>query len=64
VWPVYRSSHSLEDLIELLPKPFQLGYLIRHGAELRPNHGAKPRTESRVQATVESAHQCLELLKR
>jgi hypothetical protein len=64
VRPVYRSPHSLEDLLELLPKAFQLGYLIRHGVELRPNQRAKPRTDSRAWATVESAHQCLELLQR
>jgi len=55
--PAFRSPHSLEDLLELLPKPFQLGDLICHGIELRPNQRAKPRTESGARPTVEGAHQ-------
>ena len=61
---VYRSPHSLEDLLELLPKPFQLGDLIRHRIKLRPNQRAKPRTKRGVPASVECVHQCLELLER
>src|SRR5207249_9781951 len=60
----YRGSHSLVDLLELLPQSFQLSDLIRHGVELRPNQCAKPRTESGARASVEGVHQCLELLKR
>ena len=48
VGPVYRSPHSLEDVLELLPKPFQLGDLIRHSVKLRPNQRAKPRTKRGV----------------
>jgi hypothetical protein len=62
--PDHRSPYSLEDLLELLPKPFQLGDLICHGVELRPNQRAKSRTERRVWVTVETTHECLELLKR
>ena len=62
--PAFRSPHSLEDLLELLPKPFQLGDLICHGVKLRANQRAKSRAESGVRATVKCAHQCLELLKR
>jgi hypothetical protein len=59
-----RGPHSFEDLLELLPKQFQLAYPVRHGVELPSNQGAKPRTESGARATVESAHQRLELMKR
>jgi hypothetical protein len=52
----------LEDLLELLPKPFQFDDLIRHGVKLRPNQRAKPRTKSGMRASVERAHQRLELL--
>jgi hypothetical protein len=62
VGPVYGSPHSLEDLLELLPKPFQFDDLIRHGVKLRPNQRAKPRTKSGMRASVERAHQRLELL--
>jgi len=61
---VYRSPHSLEDLLELLPKPFQLGDLIRHRIKLRPNQRAKPRTKRGMPASIECVHQCLELLER
>jgi hypothetical protein len=59
-----RSPHSFEDLLELLPKQFQLAYPVRHGIELPSDQRAKPRTESRARAPVESAHQRLELMKR
>src|SRR4030095_15830201 len=64
VGPVDRKPHSLEDLLELLPYPFQLGDPIRHGVKLRLNQRAKPRAERGVCATVECSHQSLELLKR
>ena len=35
--PAFRSPHSLEDLLELLPKQFELGYLILHDVELSLN---------------------------
>ena len=62
--PGFRSPHSLEDLLELLPKPFQLGDLSCHGIELRPNQRPKSRTERQVGVTAERTHECLELLKR
>jgi hypothetical protein len=51
-------------VLELMPKPFQLGDLIRHGVKLRPNHRTKSRAQSRLRLTIECAHQGLELLKR
>ena len=62
--PAVRSPHSLEDLLELLPKPFQLADLKCHGVELRPNQRSKSRTERQVWVTAERTHECLELLKR
>jgi hypothetical protein len=62
--PGDRSPHSFEDLHELLLKQFQLAYPVRYGVELPSNQRAKPRTESGARATVESAHQRLELMKR
>lgn len=61
--PAFRSPHSLEDLLELLPKPFQLGDLIGHRVELRPNQRPKSRAERQVWVTAESTHERLELLK-
>jgi hypothetical protein len=54
----------LEDLLELLPKPFQLGELIRHRIKLRPNQRAEPWTKRGVRASVEGVHQRPELLER
>src|SRR4029434_121090 len=62
--PAFRSPHSLEDLLELLLKVFQLGDLVCHGVELRPNQRAKSRTEREMWVTAERTHECLELLKR
>src|SRR5689334_12647684 len=60
IGPAFRSPHSLEDLLELLPKSLQLGDLSCHGVELRPNQRPKSRTERQVWVTVESTHECLE----
>ena len=60
----YRSSHLLVDVLELQPKTFQLGDLIRHGVKLCPNERTQPRTQSGLRATIECGHQRLELLKR